>query len=90
MGRRRQAGFTFVELLIVVAIIVIVGVSLATPFITQYLWNWLMPALFGLKVITAWQALGLMTLALIFTNPNILLIWVVQGFDFLITKLKEI
>jgi len=26
---------------------------------TMHLWNWLMPALFGLKLITFWQALGL-------------------------------
>ncbi len=27
------------------------------------LWNWLMPAIFGLGVITFWQALGLLVLA---------------------------
>ncbi|HTO76885.1 MAG TPA: hypothetical protein VMQ61_12490 [Thermoanaerobaculia bacterium] len=27
------------------------------------LWNWLMPAIFGLRAITYWQALGLMALS---------------------------
>lgn len=30
--------------------------------IVMHLWNWLMPALFGLKVITFWQGLGLLVL----------------------------
>ena len=32
-------------------------------FITMWLWNWLVPALFGGKVITFWQALGLFLLS---------------------------
>jgi len=31
-------------------------------FVVMALWNWLMPALFGLKVIGYWQALGLVIL----------------------------
>jgi hypothetical protein len=31
--------------------------------IVMHLWNWLMPALFGLKLITFWQALGLLVLS---------------------------
>jgi hypothetical protein len=31
-------------------------------FLFMTLWNWLMPALFGLRVITFWQALGLLIL----------------------------
>ncbi len=30
--------------------------------IVQYLWNWLLPPLFGLPQITFWQALGLLAL----------------------------
>ena len=30
--------------------------------VVMWLWNWLMPALFGLKVIGYWQALGLVIL----------------------------
>jgi len=32
-------------------------------FVVMQLWNWLMPALFGLKLITYWQALGLLVLS---------------------------
>lgn len=31
-------------------------------FVTRELWNWLMPSLFGLKLITFWQAIGLVVL----------------------------
>jgi hypothetical protein len=31
--------------------------------VVMHLWNWLLPALFGLKTITFWQALGLLVLA---------------------------
>jgi len=32
-------------------------------FVVMRLWNWLMPELFGLHVITFWQALGLLFLS---------------------------
>ena len=32
-------------------------------FVVMSLWNWLMPALFGLHVVTFWQALGLLILS---------------------------
>ncbi len=32
-------------------------------FVTEHLWNWLMPAIFGLKAITFLQALGLVVLS---------------------------
>ncbi|HEX4641977.1 MAG TPA: hypothetical protein VH161_00870 [Candidatus Acidoferrales bacterium] len=31
-------------------------------FVVTYLWNYLMPGLFGLRMITFWQAVGLMVL----------------------------
>lgn len=31
--------------------------------VTMSLWNWLMPALFGLRAISFWQALGLLVLS---------------------------
>ena len=31
--------------------------------VVQWLWNWLMPALFGLPTVTFWQAAGLLTLS---------------------------
>ena len=36
--------------------------SLALSCPVQLLWNWLMPAVFGLPVISFWQAAGLMLL----------------------------
>ncbi len=32
-------------------------------FAVMFLWNWLMPAIFGLGIITFWQSLGLMVLS---------------------------
>jgi hypothetical protein len=32
-------------------------------FVVMSLWNWLVPAIFGLKMIGFWQALGLLVLA---------------------------
>ena len=46
----------------------IAGVIMAAFFgllfgwLVELLWNWLMPAIFGLKVITYWQAFGLVIL----------------------------
>ena len=38
-------------------------------FAVMYLWNWLMPGLFGLKTIGYWQALGIVLLSkLLFGN----------------------
>lgn len=35
-------------------------------YLIMYLWNWLMPAIFGLTTITFWQAVGLCLLSKIF------------------------
>jgi hypothetical protein len=32
-------------------------------FVTEHLWNWLMPSIFGLRMLTFWQALGLVVLS---------------------------
>ena len=32
-------------------------------FIVQWLWNWLLPDIFGLRAITWWEALGLLALS---------------------------
>jgi hypothetical protein len=36
---------------------------LVLSFVVMSLWNWLMPSLFGLRLITFWQALGLLVLS---------------------------
>ena len=39
------------------------------PFVVRWLWNWIMPTLFGLTVITYWQALALgLVASLLFKN----------------------
>ncbi len=44
---------------------IVFGVLAATAFTfaLMLLWNWLMPLIFGLTVITFWQALGLLVLS---------------------------
>ncbi len=37
--------------------------ALVFGFVVMSLWNWLVPALFGGKVITYWQALGVLVLS---------------------------
>jgi hypothetical protein len=32
-------------------------------FVVQWLWNWLLPDIFGLRAITLWEALGLLLLS---------------------------
>jgi len=32
-------------------------------FVVQQLWNWLLPAVFGVRPVTLWQALGLLLLS---------------------------
>lgn len=54
--------------------VVLVGAMLIILLITlpvMWLWNWLMPELFGLTTLTFWQALGLSTLcSLLFKSNN--------------------
>ena len=50
-----------VKVLRVLAIVAVVVVVLG--FVTMRLWNWLMPPLFGLRVITFAQAIGLLVLS---------------------------
>ncbi len=52
-----------------VAVMLIIIVAGFTPAVF-FLWNWLMPALFGLHAITFWQALGLIGLSwILFRGP---------------------
>ena len=45
-----------------VGILAVMVVSFIAGHVVGYLWNWLMPALFGLPRVTFWQALGLLAL----------------------------
>ncbi len=54
------AGVLFLGFIVMWAIFSLI---IAIPI--YYLWNWLMPELFGLTVVTYWQAWGLSVLAAI-------------------------
>ncbi len=48
---------------ILLGIIAIAGIAILFGYIIMWLWNWLMPEIFGLTTITYWQAVGLFILA---------------------------
>ena len=54
-GHRFARGARFILFAIVAALVL--------TFVAMHLWNWLMPALFGLHQITYWQTLGLLVLS---------------------------
>jgi hypothetical protein len=43
-------------------VIVVVAVAVIS-LVVEHLWNWLMPSIFGLRLITYWQAMGLLVLS---------------------------
>lgn len=49
--------------LIIGGIILFVGLAFLFGFVVMWLWNWLMPDIFGLPEITYWQAWGLLVLS---------------------------
>ena len=54
----------------ILSIGVIAIVSIVAVILTYFLWNWLMPEIFAVKVITFWQAWGISFLAgILFKNP---------------------
>ena len=55
-----------VEVLVIGFIVVLVILLIGFP--TMWLWNWLMPMIFGLIKITFWQAIGLLMLCNILFN----------------------
>ena len=61
----RLMGMTRLTKLILFAPLAILGIVVFTAIgggVVMLLWNWLAPALFGLRLITFWQALGLLAL----------------------------
>lgn len=51
----------FIKITGLVTLFILLVFILALP--TMWLWNWLMPVIFGLTEITFWQALGINILA---------------------------
>jgi len=60
----KMRGRTPLEIagIIIVGTAAIVGLAILFGFIIMWLWNWLMPDLFGLTTLTYWQAVGLFIL----------------------------
>ena len=56
-------------ILLIVGLIVLAAILLALPL--QLLWNWLMPSIFNLPMITFWQALGLNIMSGILFKSNV-------------------
>lgn len=59
--RRKSAGE--IAGWVILGIIAVIGLAILFGFIIMWLWNWLMPSLFGLAAITYWQAVGIFILA---------------------------
>ena len=56
------ASWIELTLLIIASIILVTLICFLSGWVTMLLWNWLVPAIFGLGTITFWQALGLIIL----------------------------
>jgi len=57
-GKMKKHWIRGIKFLLFIAVIIpVIG------FVAMSLWNWLMPAIFGLRMINFWQALGLMVLS---------------------------
>jgi Ca2+/H+ antiporter, TMEM165/GDT1 family len=50
------------SLRILKVLLIVAAAAIVFGFVVEMLWNWLMPAVFGLHAITYWQALGLFLL----------------------------
>ena len=51
-----------VAAMVIFGIIGIAGLGILFGFIIMWLWNWLMPEIFGLTTLTFWQAVGIFIL----------------------------
>ena len=60
MRRKSVARFLMLG---VAAVVATVAIGFVFGFAVMWLWNWLMPDLFGLRPIGFWQAFGLLLLA---------------------------
>lgn len=66
---KRAIAECILAVLFVLLVFAIVCLLITVPVL--YLWNWVMPIVFGLPVITFWQTLGLLILSgVFFKNPN--------------------
>lgn len=61
MDAAEVIGKAVVVGILVVVMVLVLGVVFAFP--VMWLWNWLMPTIFGVKTITLWQAWGILVLS---------------------------
>src|SRR5438876_10334673 len=62
---KRLTDLTRMTRMILIAPLAILGILIFTAIggaVVMLLWNWLAPAMFGLRLITFWQALGILIL----------------------------
>lgn len=62
MFDRSKTKFWYVRRGVGIAIMGVLAIGLL-GFVVMSLWNWLVPALFGMKAISYWQAMGLLILS---------------------------
>jgi hypothetical protein len=55
---RKHPILKALKVILIVALFILIS-----SFVVMQLWNWLMPALFGLRLITYWQAMGILVLS---------------------------
>ena len=73
---KRRVGRKVMRVLAYVALGIIAAALFAVVFgfVLKWLWNWLMPDIFGLRQISYWQAFGLLILAKLlfgrFSHPD--------------------
>jgi len=49
--------------IILVVVVGVVGLSLLFAFPLKWLWNWLMPMIFGLMELNFWQSFGMLMIS---------------------------
>jgi hypothetical protein len=59
----KELGLGLKVLIIIGGAILLAGVIVLAGFVVMWLWNWLMPKLFGLTVINYWEAWGILILS---------------------------
>ena len=58
--------------IIIMFVLFIIAIALILTFPIMWLWNWLMPMIFGLMKLTFWQTLGVALLSgMLFGSKNI-------------------
>ncbi len=62
MFDRSKSTFWYIRRGVGIALMGVLTVGLL-GFVVMSLWNWLLPALFGMKVISYWQGMGLLILS---------------------------